>query len=424
MTHHDNDRGRIAGFPQRTDVLVVGAGPTGLSLACGLARRGIAHVVIDHAPQVAPYTHSTVVDARTLQALESIDTTDPLMRRGVIVTHFTLRDRDDELLAVNFSELPTRHPYTLMVPESTAESVLTERLTAYGSRVQRPVTAVALEQNDDGVTVEVWDGSRSRSASPSRRSIFARYVVGCDGMHSQIRSALQIPFVSSARTESFVMADVRMLWSLPRSEVQLFFSPSGPLIVAPLPDDRYRVLATVERAGESSERDDVQELLATRGPRASPARVRDVVSSASFQVDHRLATHYRSGRVFLAGDAAHVHSPAGGQGMNAGIQDALHLADKLSDVLAGLADVSVLDHYEDDRRPVAEFVLRLTRRLSGIATMGGRMGPRIRNRSLRALGRIPSFRHMLASRLSGFAESRKSHRGPGESKFLLASTRR
>src|SRR6185503_8028993 len=178
---------------------------------------------------------------------------------------------------------PARHPYTLMVPESSAEGVLLERLDSYGSGVLRPVTAVALQQNDDGVTVEVWDGSRPRSASPSRRSIFARYVVGCDGMHSQIRSALQIPFVGSSRTESFVMADVRMLWSLPRSEVQLFFSQNGLLIVAPLPDDRYRILATVERNGEPPELHDVQQILATRGLRASPARVRDVVSSTSFQ---------------------------------------------------------------------------------------------------------------------------------------------
>src|SRR5690242_19780823 len=128
MTYPDRDQGRQREFPQRTDVLVVGAGPTGLSLACGLAKRGIDHVVIDHAPQVATSAHSAVIDARTLEALESIEASGPLLKRGVTITHFVLRDRDARLLAADFTGLPTRHPYMLMVPESSAESVLAERL--------------------------------------------------------------------------------------------------------------------------------------------------------------------------------------------------------------------------------------------------------------------------------------------------------
>ena len=418
------DQTRGSDLPRRTDVLVVGAGPTGLSLACGLARRGVDHVVIDHAPLVAANSQAALIDARTLEALDTIDAGSPLVRRGVILTRFTLCDRDEQLLAVHFSELPSRHPYMLMVPENTAEGLLAERLASYGSPIRRPVTAVALQQNADGVTVELWDGSTSRSGSPTRRSIVARYVVGCDGMHSQIRRALEIPFIGPSRTECFVMADVRMTWSLPRSEAQLFFSAEGFLIVAPLPDDRYRILATVDRNNEYPELDDVQKILASRGPRSSPALVRDVAWSAGFQVHHRLATHYRSGRVFLAGDAAHVHSPASGQGMISGIQDALYLADKLSDVLVELADGSVLNDYEDERRPVAESALRLTRRLSRIATMQGRVGPSIRNRSLRVVGLLPALRRSFAYQLSGFDGSRGLRGGPRDRKLLLASNRR
>jgi 2-polyprenyl-6-methoxyphenol hydroxylase-like FAD-dependent oxidoreductase len=416
------DKTRDADFPRRTDVLVVGAGPTGLSLASGLARLGIDHVLIDHAPQVAANSQSAVVDARTLETLETIDAARPLVLRGVSVRHFTLRDRDDELLRLDFSELPTRYPYMLMVPESIAESVLSERLASYGSSVLRPVTAVALQQDAGGVTVELWDGSTSRWGSPSRRSILARYVVGCDGMHSQIRSALEIPFVGSSRIESFVMADVRLLGTLPRSEVQLFLSGDGLLLVAPLPDDRYRILATVDRVIEYPALDDLQALLRTRGPQASPAVVRDAIWSTSLRVHHRLATHYRSGRVFLAGDAAHLHSPVGGQGMNAGIQDALHLAAKLADVLAGRADDAVLDQYEDERRPVAEGVHRLTHRMSGVATLRDRRAARIRNQFLRALGLLPVFRRELTGRLSGLEWVKRSRGEARESKLLRAAT--
>ena len=133
MADRDGDVTRDGDLPKRTDVLIVGAGPTGLSLACGLARRGVDHVVIDHAPQVAANSQSTVVDGRTLEALESIEASDALIRRGVMISRFTLCDRDEELFAVDFSELPIRHPYLLMVPESSAEGVLSERFACYGS---------------------------------------------------------------------------------------------------------------------------------------------------------------------------------------------------------------------------------------------------------------------------------------------------
>ena len=223
-------------------------------------------------------------------------------------------------------------------------------------------------------------------------------------MHSQIRSALDIPFVRSARTDSFIMADVRMRYALPRRDVQLFFSPQGILVVAPLPDDRYRILAGVEHADEHPDADTLRSILANRGPQASPAFIHDLVWSAGIRVDHGLAMHYRSGRVFLAGDAAHVHSPAGGQGMNAGIQDALLLANTLSDVIAERVDDVVLKEYEQSRRPVAESVIRLTRRLSGIATMERHWQSRIRNRALRVLSHWPPIRQGLAYRLAGYPD--------------------
>jgi 2-polyprenyl-6-methoxyphenol hydroxylase-like FAD-dependent oxidoreductase len=391
---------RVTEFPRRTDVLVVGAGPTGLSLACRLARRGIDHVVIDHAPPGANLSSGAVVHARTLEVLEAIEVSTPLVRRGVAIPHFTLREGDDKLLAVDFSELPTRYPFALMLPQSAAEEIFLEQLNHYGSSVLRPVTAVGLQQDAESVTVELWDGS-ARSGSPSRQSIVARYVVACDGVRSQIRSALEMPFIGSAPAVSFLVADVHMQWSLSPTEVQLFFSEDGLLVVAPLPDEQHRILAMVGQGDAPPGRDDVQELLSTRGPRASAAIVRDVVWSARYLVQDQVATRYRAGRVFLAGDAAHLHSPAAGQGMNAGIQDALLLADQLSDVISGRADVSVLDRYDRERRPVAEAVLRTTQRLARMATMRGGMAPKIRNQSLRFVSKLPALRRRLAHRLSG-----------------------
>lgn len=408
-------------IPAKTDVLIVGAGPTGLSLACGLARRGIDHVVVDHAPQTATYSHSTMLDSRTLEALETIDAAEPIVRRGQKIRHFAMHDGDEHLFQVDYAVLRTRYPYALILPEINVANVLAERLAAFGSPVLRPVTAVGLEQTADDVTVQLWDGS-TRAGGLPRRTISARYVVGCDGMRSQIRSALQIPFVGSSRVEAFVMADVRMDWSLPRSDVQLFFSEYGLVVVAPLPDDRYRLLATVDRVVDAPQLEHLQRLLAARGPRTKVPHIHSVVWSTCFGVDRGLAMHYRSGRVFLAGDAAHVHTPTEAQGMNAGIQDALYLAEHLGHVIRGRADDASLDSYERDRRPIAESVFQLTRRMTRMATLRDERHRRWRNRVLRIMGSIPGLPAWLARRISGLEWSKGVRGSPRESTRLLIVT--
>lgn len=390
-------------LPLRTDVLVIGAGPTGLALACSLASRGIDHVIVDEALEGANTSRAAVIHARTLELLQTLGVTDSLIQQGVIVPQFTVREGDRVLLELDFSTLPSKYPYTLMVPQNVTEAILGERLAFYGSRVLRPLTAVELEQDGGQATVRLTTDSRSDQARS--QSISARYVVACDGMHSRIRSVLGTPFVGSTYEEAFVVADVLMDWALPRSEVVLFFSEHGLLVVAPLPQNRYRIVATVERADEHPALTVLQDLLESRGLRASPGRIRDVVWSRRFQVHHRLAEHFREGRVFLAGDAAHVHSPAGGQGMNTGIQDALDLADRLAHVLAAGPSAPerqvVLDRYEEDRRAVAASVLRLTGRLTTAATVRGRSAKAGRNALLGLLGHVPTFRRALTLRLAG-----------------------
>jgi 2-polyprenyl-6-methoxyphenol hydroxylase-like FAD-dependent oxidoreductase len=189
-----------------------------------------------------------------------------------------------------------------------------------------------------------------------------------------------------------VLADVRLDWDLPTAEVQLFFSPAGLVVVAPLPGGHHRVVATVDSSvGQAPEHpglDDITELLSTRGP-SSPTRVHEVVWSSRFRVHHRLAGSYRRGPVFLAGDAAHVHSPAGGQGMNTGIQDAALLGSLLADVLSADADLAVLDSYETRRRPVARDVVRMTDRMTRAATLRG-SAARLRNLALRVVTGRPT----------------------------------
>jgi 2-polyprenyl-6-methoxyphenol hydroxylase-like FAD-dependent oxidoreductase len=268
------------------------------------------------------------------------------------------------------------------------EAVLLERLTELGGRVLRPYRLTSLDQDDDGVTATFDDGGHTR----------ARYVVGADGMHSTVREQAGIGFTGGEYGESFVLADVR-LDGVPDDEVILYFSPAGLVVVAPLPGGTHRIVATVEDAPEQPDARFVQELLDTRGPAARRTVVEHVVWGSRFRVHHRLADRYRAGRILLAGDAAHVHSPAGGQGMNTGITDAAALSEVLARVLDG-GPADLLDGYGAGRRPVAQQVVALTHRATRVATVNGRLRP-ARNLLIGAVARSPLVRRRLAWRLSG-----------------------
>jgi 2-polyprenyl-6-methoxyphenol hydroxylase-like FAD-dependent oxidoreductase len=378
-------------MPATAAVLVVGAGPTGLTLAVALAARGIPVTLLDRLAEGANTSRAGVVHARTLEVLEEVGVADRLVSRGIQARRFTVRDRDRILMPVRFEGLPTRYPYALMVPQSVTEAVLLERFLELGGRVRRPCTVIDVAQDDAGVTVTLEGGERLRAA----------YLIGADGMHSVVRERAGIPFSGGTYEDSFSLADVRLSGSAPTGEVILYFSPAGMVVVAPLPGGLHRIVATVDAAPEHPTREYVQDLLDRRGPEHERVVVEEVTWGSRFRVHHRLADTYRAGRILLAGDAAHVHSPAGGQGMNTGIQDAVALAGALAEVLGG-GPAALLDRYGATRRPVAERVVAFADRLTRLATVQRRWRP-LRNAFLRSVSRIPAVRARLAWELSGLA---------------------
>lgn len=385
-------------LPQRVEVVVVGAGPTGLALACTLRAAGVEVLVADRAAQGANTSRAAVVHARTLEVLAELDVTRRLLAEGCVVPVFTVRDRARTPARIDFSGLPTPYPYTLMLPQSRTEAILTERLSELGGHVDRPWTVTSVRPTSSGAAITATgdDGTTA--------SVEARYVVGADGMDSVVRAAAAIEFTGGRYAASFVLADVHMNWPLSAQEVQLFFSPAGLVVVAPLPGGRHRVVATVDQAPETPGTGLVQALLDERGP--GGAQVNEVVWASRFRVHHRVADAYRRGPLLLAGEAAHVHSPAGGQGMNIGIHDALDLAHTLGDVLTGRRDDSALDAYQDRRRPVAQRVVALTDRATRVATLHGAAARTGRNTVITLAGQLPAIRRRLAAQLAELPDSR------------------
>ncbi|SFP08606.1 2-polyprenyl-6-methoxyphenol hydroxylase [Amycolatopsis arida] len=372
-----------------SDVLIIGAGPVGLAAAIVLTQHGHDVVVVDAQAEGANTSRAAVVHSRTLELLEPYGVAATLTARGVPAPRFTIRDRDRILIPVPFDDLPTAYPYTLMVSQADTEAFLLARLEELGGKVRRPTTVTDVRQDSTGVTATVEDGSELR----------ADYLIGADGMHSVIRDRAGIGFSGGTYAESFALADVRLTGGAEGNEVILYFSPDGLVVVAPLPGGLHRIVATVDQAPKAPDMAFVQQLLDTRGPQAHPAIVREVVWGSRFRVHHRIADRYRQGRILLAGDAAHVHSPAGGQGMNLGIEDAVLLGESLHNVLTG-APSELLDDYANARRPVAEKVVTLAGRLTTLATMEARRRP-LRNLVLGLAGRLPAVRRRLARQLSG-----------------------
>ena len=372
-----------------TDVLIVGAGPSGLTLAASLVKKGVTTTVVDRQPAGANTSRAAVVNARTLEVLEDLDVARRLVKEGIQAPRFSIRDRARTLIPIDFSELPTDYPYSLMVPQSTTEKLLLDRLVELGGCVIRPKTLTSITQDADGVTATFDDGNVIR----------ARYAVGADGIHSTVRDQAGIGFEGGVYGESFTLADVRLSGEAPVDEVILFWAKAGLTVVAPLPGDIFRIVAPVADAPEEPSAAFIQQILDHRGSGPGRMVVTDVIWGSRFRIHHRVADTYRAGRLLLSGDAAHVHSPAGGQGMNLGIQDAVALADALARVLAGEPD-SVLDDYSEARRPIAQQVVEMTDRLTRLATLPQAARP-IRNTAIGMAGRIPAVRRALAMRLSG-----------------------
>ncbi|MUL77756.1 NAD(P)/FAD-dependent oxidoreductase [Mycolicibacterium sp. CBMA 226] len=372
-----------------TDVLIVGAGPTGLALAVALQARDISATVVDRLAAGANTSRAAAVSARTLEVLEDLDVSRRLLKEGIQASRFTIRDGQRTLVPVDFSWLPTKYPFILMAPQSTTERLLLERLTELGGQVIRPKTLTGITQDTAGVTAHFDDGGTIR----------ARYVVGADGMHSVVRDQAGIGFTGGQYAQSFALADVRLTGDVSDDEVILFWASNGMTVVAPLPGGTYRIVAPVDTAPEQPPAGFIQEMLDARGFGPGRVTVTDVAWGSRFRVHHRVADSYRAGRILLAGDAAHVHSPAGGQGMNLGIQDAIALSDALATVLATGSD-AVLDEYSAARRPLAQQVVTLTDRLTRLATLPAPLRP-IRNVAVGLAGKAPALQHQLAWRLSG-----------------------
>jgi 2-polyprenyl-6-methoxyphenol hydroxylase-like FAD-dependent oxidoreductase len=397
----------------KISVLIVGAGPVGLTMAIELARYGIPVRIIDKAPQRTDKSKALVIWSRSLELLERAGCAPALVDAGYKVASVNISAGKKPIAHFTLEGVETAYPYALMIPQSDTERVLDEFLNTLGVKVERNVELTQFAASSTNVV------SSLRHADGSEETLETSWLIGCDGAHSVVRHQLGMEFHGDTSPIDWVLADIH-LEGVPRvPEINIAWHSDGVLATFPIAEDRYRIIADVGAAhGDSPHPADptleqVQDILDKRFP--GGAHATDAIWLSSFRINERKVKEYRAGRVFLAGDAAHVHSPAGGQGMNTGMQDACNLAWKLALVVRGGANESLLDSYSSERSPIADEVLKVTGRVTNMATLTGDMTQSIRNHVAALVLGFASVRKLAADVVSEIAigYSHSPLNGPG-----------
>ncbi|MBA3832112.1 MAG: FAD-dependent monooxygenase [Chthoniobacterales bacterium] len=381
-------------------VLVIGAGPVGLTMACELARHGARCRIIDRAPEPSQTSRALAIFPRTLEILETMGVVEPFLDGGLPLHGLSLHHGAEQIGQVDFNSVASPFPFALALPQSETERLLSEHLTRHGIAIERGVELTALMQNSDAVRAVL------RHSDGREEIVETPWLIACDGAHSTTRHALGMDFTGAQYDESFILADVQLASSLVRDRIHLFLGADGLLGLFPFKENRWRIVANIppqsrEQTLPEVTFEEVQRLLERRAP--SGYRASDPVWLSRFHISHRKVREFRQLRVFLAGDSAHIHSPAGGQGMNTGMQDAFNLAWKLALVVGGAAPTQLLASYHAEREPVASEVLNLTDRITRMATMRNSLAQNVRDFLLPRVSGIDFVGNKIADRLAELA---------------------
>src|SRR5882672_549275 len=351
----------------KTDVIIIGAGPTGLALACQLTRYDVDFVICDKTEGVTPYSKALGVHARTLEIYEQIDLARKAVAQGTVTGRVRLLERGEVLGEVDLSNVGeglSAYPYMLVLEQSRNEQLMYEWLQSHGREVLWQTELETFSQDATTVTVQV------KNNNGESQTIEGKYLAGCDGPHSPVRHALGLYFEGSTFERLFYVADVRIDWKFSHDALTVCIAPHGVVAFFPMPGEkRWRIVGAFPEGHEKEEGEVLYEEIEARIREEAELEldITRVDWFSTYKVHTRHVDRRSSGRCFVAGDAAHIHTPAGGQGMNTGIQDAYNLAWKLALVLKHSARERILDTYNEERLPNAKRLTATTDRMFNLA---------------------------------------------------------
>ncbi len=388
------------------DVLIIGAGPTGLTLAIECARYHLSCKIIDQSPVPTTYSKATAIQARTLECFQRMGIHERFLAAGIQLKRSNIHSGDKKTY-LNLQQIQSPFPFVLSIEQSKTEQILNDALKELGCSVERPVRLISYEEKEGFIFAHTDKGV-----------VQTKYLIGCDGAHSTVRKAMGCTFKGKMFSDVFSLADIKIAWDRPHNEVQIFLEADGILAAFPLPEkDRFRLVFQLKRLrgllrpSQSIEHGilqskeiteptlpEIQQLLSNYAQ--EPVLVSDPRWIANFHINSRLSNGYRHNNVFLAGDAAHIHSPVGGQGMNTGIQDAFNLAWKIAYVHQQISSPTLLNSYEEERHSLGKKLLKATETASTIATLRSPILLSLRNSLLFTLLSFDCIQRKIAAAIS------------------------
>lgn len=335
-------------------VLIVGAGPTGLMSACELARRGISFRIIDKKPEPTLASNATWIQTRTIEILNLISMADRFLEIGHVCEAINFYAEGKFLVTLPLTHTESTYPFVLMLAQSGTERLLNERLEEFNKKVERSLELIDVKQHEDMIVATI------KHADGKLETINSNWLIGCDGANSTVREKCGLSFPGADLSEQFIVADAQIDTYIPNNEINFFFDKGSVFTIFPLGKNNYRISANLN-LGYSRKIYTEKEVIEMAQERAhGEYYVKKVSWISSFWIHSKIVNEMRHGNIFLAGDAAHIHSPAGGQGMNSGLQDAFNLVWKLALVIKGQAKPSLLDSYQSERYPVVNDIVKRT----------------------------------------------------------------
>lgn len=347
-------------MPEQTPVLIVGAGPVGLTMAAALHQHGVDYRIIDKRAEQTQTSNAAVIHSRSMEMLDDLGIIDTFIKRGQRIDNVSVNRGKTNLAKIPTAQIDSHYNFMLSIPQNISEEILNHDLEKVGKPVERNQTLTTIKQTNDGIIADIVD------ANQQTEQIHCRYLVACDGSHSTVRELLDVPFTGTDIEQQFILADAHIPTDYPDNEFTIYFHPDGPLAVFPFKNGKARILATMIDSDHDPKQPvsllEVQAIADKRS--ANQLKVLSANWMSSFWIHSKMLGKFRKNNIFFVGDAAHIHSPAGGQGMNTGMQDAYNLAWKLALSLKDVVKSNLLDSYDEERKPNATTLLSNTERMT------------------------------------------------------------